>query len=287
MTKLIGSIITDCNDDGARARQELRFKSLFGVQPTFLGVGERAPDIEAAGNLLDQLDTLQNLPASAEKPQAVILVNVAPRGDKVREEWGNGTPFCYFHVGETLVVSAYAGRNLDLVHRRGLVDTVELLDTEKVTAAAVQWGDITSAQAKNITHSQFRSLEFMPLVAYWLLHDRPVPASTQSLKSSLDPQGHIWQIDNFGNAKTTLVPSDIGFEEGKKVTLADGHEAVCHRRLADVPKDTSALTIGSSGYGPDRFLEVVVQWRDDGFHGSDSAAKRHKLTVGSPVLLEQ
>lgn len=42
---------------------------------------------------------------------------------------------------------------------------------------------------------------------------------------------------------------------------------------------------GSSGYRQNRFLEIVVQWRDDGFHGSDSAATRHNLTVGSIVLL--
>jgi S-adenosylmethionine hydrolase len=139
-------------------------------------------------------------------------------------------------------------------------------------------------QADRINHTQFRSLEFLPLVAYWLLNGRPVPSTTQPLEEKHDTRGKVWCVDSFGNAKTTLLPEDVAFEEGKNVVLADGQTAVCHRRLADVPQHTSALTIGSSGYAKDRFLEVVVQWRDDGFHASDSAAARHNLAVGSTVL---
>jgi hypothetical protein len=56
---LIGSIITDCADDNARARQELRFSTLFGTQPSFLGVSSYN-SIEAAGNLVEQLDVLSS-----------------------------------------------------------------------------------------------------------------------------------------------------------------------------------------------------------------------------------
>jgi hypothetical protein len=285
MSYITGSIITDCADNNARARQELRFSSLFGVQPTFLGLGAEAPDIQAAGNLIDQLDALTNLPVSCgDKQQAVILVNVAPRGDKVRKKWANGTPFCYFRIGKTLIVSTYAGRALSLAYERKLLTSVELLDIPTVVAAAVEWGELTKEQAHHITNTQFRSFEFLPLVAYWLTQDRPVPSVTEDLDTAHDIQGKAWAIDNFGNAKTTLRASDIDFEEGKVVTLADGQSATCYRRLADVPKDTSALVIGSSGFASDRFLEVVVQWKDDGFFVSDSAAKRHNLSVGSQIL---
>ena len=284
MPHTIGTIITDCADDNARTRQELRFASLFGVRPTFLGVGSPAPDVEAAGNLLEQLDVLTNFPVTPKDTQPIILVNVAPRGDSVKKKWDNGTPFCSFKVGNALIVSTYAGRTLSLAHDRGLVDSVELFDIPTVTAEAVKWGDLTEEQAERINHTQFRSLEFMPLVAYWIASGKPVPSTTQQLTKEDNSLGKVWCVDNFGNAKTTLRVSDIGFEEGKKVTLADGMEATCCRRLADVPKDSSAITIGSSGYGDERFLEIVVQWKDDGFHTSDSAAKRHGFMVGSQVL---
>jgi hypothetical protein len=283
---LTAAIITDCADDNARARQELRFSSLFGVQPTFLGVGKNAPDIEAAGNLIDQLDATTNLPVSRTEQdiQAVILVNVAPRGDAVKKKWDNGTPFCYFRIGNTLVASTYAGRSLGLAKARGLINEVELLDIPTVVKAAVAWGEITEEQARHISHTQFRSLEFLPLVAYWLSIGKPVPSETVPIDPWDNTSGAVWCIDSFGNAKTTLRASDIDFTEGKTVLLADGKPAICRRRLADVPKDTTALVVGSSGLNRDRFLEVVVQWRDDGFSKSDSATSRHNLIVGSQVL---
>jgi len=284
MPNTIGSIITDCADNNARARQELRFSSLFGAKPTFLGVGAKAPDLEAAGNLLDQLDALTNLPVSAESTERIILVNVAPRGEKVKQKWENGTPFCYVRVGDILIVSTYAGRALHLLKKRSLADSVELLDVPTVTTAAVEWGELTKEQAAHINNTQFRSYEFLPLAAYWVSQGKDVPSTTQPIEDEQDTDGKVWCVDRFGNAKTTLVASDVGFEEGKPVTLSDGQTATCHRRLADVPKNESALVIGSSGYGNDRFIEVVVQWHDDGFRGSDSAASRHGLEVGSPVL---
>lgn len=287
MSQLIGSIITDCSDDNVRARQELRFTNLFGVRPTFTRVGQEAPGLEAGGHLLDQLDVLANNPKSVPQAEALILVNVAPRGGKTKEIGDNGTPFCYFRVDNALVVCTAASGCLDLVHWCGAVDEIELLDIPTVTKAAVEWGELTEEQANRINNTQFRSLEFLPLVAYWLRSGKPVPSTKQKVEVAHDTAGKVWYIDNFGNAKTTLVAEDIGFEQGKKVTLADGLSATCYRRLADVPKDESALTIGSSGYRTKRFLEVVVQWHEGGVYGSSSAYKRHGMRIGSSVLLSE
>ena len=232
-TNIIGTIITDCTDNNAEVRQELRFESLFGIKPSFLGVGKYAPDIEAAGNLLDQLEALRNLPVSRrDKTQVVVLVNVAPRGDAVKQKWDNGTPFCYARLGDTLVVSTYAGQALGLAKTHGLIDTIELLDMPTVTKAAVEWGELTEAQAERINHTQFRSLEFLPLVAYWLSTGRPVPSKEVEIDSLKAEKGLVWCTDNFVKAKTTLLPEDVNFADGKTVTLADGTSAVCCKRLA-------------------------------------------------------
>lgn len=278
MSNIIGSIITDCQDDNARSRQELRFKSLFGELPTFVGVGRQAPDLEAAGLLIDQLDVIGSTPG---KHEAIILVNVAPRGGT--KKWDNGTPFCYFRIDNILVVSAFSGRCLSLVKKLGITQQVELLDIPTVTQAAVTWGDIAPEQAERINHTQFRSLEFLPLVAFWLQQNKPVPSTAHDIPDE-QVTNLVWFTDNFGNAKTTLLADDVGFTDGKTIVLKDGSRAVCHQRLADVPKSETALTIGSSGYTDHRFIEVAVQWKDGGFGKSDSAAERHHLHVGSPVL---
>ena len=95
MASIIGTIITDCADANARARQELRFDALFGVKPSFLGVGSYSP-FEAAGNLIEQLDVLTNFPVADKSRQNVVLVNVAPRGEDIQKKWDNGTPFLLF-----------------------------------------------------------------------------------------------------------------------------------------------------------------------------------------------
>ncbi len=65
--------------------------------------------------------------------------------------------------------------------------------------------------------------------------------------------------------------------EFKQITLHNGEVATCYRRLADVPKDVTALTIGSSGYGTHRFLEVAIG-------GCGKAGSLHGFDIGSPVL---
>jgi hypothetical protein len=278
MPNIIGTIITDCADANAQARQELRFDTLFGVKPTFLGVGSYSP-FEAAGNLIEQLDVLTNFPLSDKDRQNVVLVNVAPRGEDVQKKWDNGTPFCYFRTGNTLVASTYEGQSLALARDFGVVDTVELFDIPTVTAAAVEWGDLTPEQAERINHTQFRSLEFLPLVAYWVWQGKPVPSTPQSLAELPSAKGKAWFIDNFDNVKTTLLPEDVAFEDGKQVTLSNGRTATCYTRLTDVPQNATALTIGSSGYGEHRFLEVVIGHRG-------KAATEHGFTIGASILAE-
>lgn len=276
MTNIIGTIITDCADGSARTRQELRFDTLFGVKPTFLGVGSYSP-VEAAGNLIDQLDVLTRFPLADTSRQNIVLVNVAPRAHDIKQKWDNGTPFCYFKVEHTLVVSTYEGYCLALARDLGIVESVGLFDIPTVTAAAVEWGDLTLEEADKINHSQFRSLEFMPLVAYWIQQGKPVPSTEQSLAELPSPKGLAWLVDNFDNVKTTLLPEDVDFAQGKELILSNGKPVTCYTRLADVPKDATGLTIGSSGYGSHRFLEVVIG-------GCGKAARDHQLSIGSPVL---
>lgn len=275
-----GTIITDCHDANAESRQRTNFNRLFGVQPSFVGVEGDGANAAAAGNLIDQLDVLSYTSARASSlgERAVILMNVARRGDHTNDPNWNGTPFGYFEHEGTVVGSTY-GPELSLARDFGITDSIQLFDIPAVVAAAVEWGELSPEEAERIKLTQFRSLDFLPRAVRWLLDGRPVPSERTSLDNVGSLSNQVWATDNFGNAKTTLTARDIDYKEGGLVTLASGETVSCIEHLARVPRGDSALTKGSSGLGEDRFLELVVQ--------RGSAARRHGLEVGSPILLAE
>ena len=272
----VGAVITDCADWNASGRQGVEFQRLFGVTPTFVGV-DSYNGLEAGGNLVDLLDRLVKAPLADPNQEGVVLVNAAPRDGATKENYDNGTPFCFFWIGKILVASTFEEQSLALARDMGITDEVQLTDVPTVTAAAKEWGDLTDAQADTINNTQFRSLEYLQLLARWLLNGRDVPAETRSLADLRSPSNSVWLVDIFGNAKTTLTERDVDFQEGEEVELDDGEKATCHHRLTDVLDGETGLTHGSSGFGPNRFLEIVVG-------GRGNASERHGLAVGSPVL---
>ena len=259
-------IINDCKDENAKIRQLGRFSALFGFTPGFIGVQN---DIEAAGNLIDALDATMGR-------KGVVLVNVAPRNG-VRHKWDNGTPFSYFYYGETLVVISVDGLTLSLVKKLGIVEAVNIFDIPTVVAEMQKQGEVSEELAYHITHTQFRSLEFVPRVADWVVRGLNVPSEEWSLDNVGDiGSGMIWYVDNFGNCKTTMLHGEANFEEGEIIKTAVG-DLKFYRRLADVPKDEAAVIMGSSGFEGQRFVELVVQGK--------SAAERFDLGVGKQLLV--
>lgn len=262
------TIINDCTDSNAKGRQFARVSSLFGCPIQQVDVHhnlKNGGNLEAAGNLIDVLDTTEG--------RSVVLVNTAPRnGDGKR--WPNGTPFCYFWRGETLVVSTVSGYTLSLVKKFGIVDSLRLLDVPTVVESAIEAGKINSEIGKKIIKTQFRSLEFSPRVARWIFDGVEVPFTEYSFTNVPDAPRAVWCVDNFGNCKTTLVAEDIGFEHGKVVKTA-AQDLHCYERLKDVPEGEEALIIGSSGYGGRQFLEIVVQ--------GVPASEHFGISVGSEV----
>ena len=273
---LQGIIITDCSDPNAQLRQKVKFANLFGVVPSLVELGPDNKDLEAAGQLVDALHDASNLPGSYPVKPWVVLVNVAPRGNDVKEKWENGTPFCHFQSRNATVLSTYEGRSLSLARKLGLVVGVNLMDIPTVTDSWVRRGIIKADEADQINNTQFRSKDFLPLAARELVGGRSFPSEEVTLEDDDSGDGVVWFIDSFGNCKTTLVPDDIDFEEGKVIALDGAEKATCYRRLADVPTGELALTIGSSGYGSQRLIELVEQ--------KGRANEAVGLIVGSKVL---
>ncbi len=261
------TIINDCHDDNAGGRQLARVAALTGASVSLVGVGDYG-DLSAAGNLIDVLDAYRDT-----SNKTAILVNVAPR-HKGSKKWQNGTPFCYFLVRDTLVVSSFDGFTLSLIKKLALTESVSLMDIPTVTEAMVAGGAMTEEERNRIIGSQFRSFDFTPRVLAYLLGGNTVPAETISLQEVASAPHALWWIDNFGNAKTTILPQEISFAEGSQVQTKLG-TFTCYEHLAAVPKGESALIVGSSGIDEHRFVEIVVQ--------GESAKERFNLAVGAEL----
>lgn len=250
--------INDCNDQNAFARQATRTSVLLGNVPVNT-LGVAWSDLEASGNLIDILD-------ASEGAEGVIMVNVAPRHGKGKK-WPNGTPFGYFYYKKTLVISTIDGYALSLAKKLNLTDTITLTDVPTVIDHMIQKGKLDKNIRDTIVKSQFRSFDYMPRLAQWIVEGEKFSTEEYKISEVADVPHTIWWVDSFGNCKTTMLPEDMEFEEGK-VIRTQFADLVCYPRLKDVPDNEFAFIIGSSGIGDRRFIEMVIQGKSiaDRFH---------------------
>lgn len=246
------TIINDCQDFNAWARQATRISSLFKITPSFVGV-EAFREIEAAGNLIDVLD-------ASGASEGIILVNVAPRHGAARK-WPNGTPFGYFYVGKTLIVASIDGLTLSLVKKLKLTDAVRHIDIPETTQRMLRDGELTAKQREHIINSQFRSFDYLPRVAHYLWDFDEKIGEEMLIEEFDEAPATVWWVDNFGNCKTTLTVDDLG---SRNELVTNYGTLKFYKQLKDVPDGEVAVIEGSSGFGKDRFLELVVQgdWAD-------------------------
>jgi hypothetical protein len=253
--------ITDTTDDNARGRVTTRVQALFGVTPSFIGVTYPS-QLEAAGNLIDQIDALDGHPG-------IIFVNVAPRsvaGERVgnRRENENGTPFCYFNCGKALIVASYDGLTLSLVKKLGLTGSVHVVDLPRAVLTLRDLGLLSDGDVDRVIRSQFRSYEALPKLGAALARGNALPGAEKSIAEVPNCPSAIWLVDGHGNCKTTLFESEV------KVARDAFGDFPYYPRLKDVPDGVTALITGSSGIGAHRFVEIVTQ--------GGSAAERLDIT---------
>jgi hypothetical protein len=260
----IATIINDCRDDNARVRQQIRLGSLLGCHVNFLGVKN---DIEAGLNLLDVLDAPQG--------ESIVLINIAPRNGQVRKNHENGTPFCHFEYAGHHVFSTLDGLALSLVKHLELVKEVQVFDIKKCAPVLQKEGWISASHAKRMVKTQFRSFDFLPFAAAFIAGKGELPHQI-SCDIPDRPAYQVAVVDCFGNCKTTLLPEDVGFRNNKRIAV-NGRTLQCYKQLRSVPNGELGLVIGSSGFGKDRFLEIVIQ----GGH----AASKLGLESESPITI--
>ena len=258
------TIINDCSDDNVMSRQQTRAAAFFCAPTAVVRVNN---DVEAAGNIIDTLD-------AAEDTEGIILANVAPRSGK-SHKWPNGTPFGYFTYKNITVGATIDGYTLSLVKKFQLADVVFVFDIPTVMDAVISKKLLAPHYKNYISASQFRSFDFLPRVIKWVHEGVAVPSVAHPLVEFPDIEDASWWIDNFGNAKTSLLPKDISHKDGAVLQTAFGQIA-CYNQLRNVPDKEAGLVIGSSGLGDKRFVELVVQ--------GASAAARFNLHTGDALM---
>lgn len=256
------TIINDCHDANAAGRQKTRTAALLGGSVSFVGV---TSDLQAAGNIIDTLDAF-------EENSGVVLVNVAPRNGSAKK-WENGTPFGYFWHKKVLVLASIDGFTLSLAKKLKLMKSVNVLDLPNALDQLIANGALSNELKDSITRTQFRSFNFLPRVAAFLVKGKDLQGTELRAQEIPDAPPAIWHIDNFGNCKTTLLYEDI---QSQSYVSTKFGALPYFSRLKDVPNHTAAIITGSSGLGENRFLEIVVQGK--------SAEKRFSAVVGTSVI---
>lgn len=237
--------ITDCKDSNAFGRQSTRLHSLFNINPIEVGINN---DIEAAGNLIDILDSLK-------ENKGIIIVNVAPRQGKSKK-WNNGTPFCYFYIKNKLIISSIQGFTLSLIKELKLTNEICLLDIVETASELMKKNIITGIQASHIKNTQFRSFDYLPFVAKYLSEYKELINIKVDISEINNLPDAVWWIDNFGNCKTTIRENKI--RDQSWISTKFGKLKV-YKNLKDVPDAESAAIVGSSGLYGEKFVELVVQ----------------------------
>ncbi len=243
------SIINDCCDENAALRQVSRAGSL--IKNSSVNCFGVKSETEAVGFLVDAID-------SFEGKEGIILINVAPRGGKGKK-WKNGAPFGYFWHKKTLIVSSADGYVLFLVKKVGILEDFRIFDIPEVLEN-IGVDVLDDATKERIVKSQFRSFDFLPRVAAWLIGGMKLPARKYDLAEIAELPPRVWFVDNFGNIKTTLLKEDLDLKNGGKVKLKIGDKEFkfdFYDRLKDIPDKTLGLTVGSSGIDDKRFIEII------------------------------
>lgn len=258
------TIISDCYDENAKGRQQTRISSLLKYPVNFIGVSN---ELEAAGNLIDTLDAIEDRPG-------IVLINIAPRHNKIKK-WKNGTPFGYFFHQKTLVITTIDGLTLSLIKKLKLLDYVRIINIPTILEEMINQEYLSKELKDHITNTQFRSYEFVPRIINYFLKNEDVPSINFDINEIPSAPHAVWWIDNFGNCKTTILPEDIPWKLRDSVTTKIG-ELNYFPRLKDVVGKRPALVVSSSGIGDKRFLEIVIQ--------GGNAAEYLNLSVGDVIL---
>jgi len=215
-------------------------------------------------NTLEAGFTLQQLALNDNvSEESFFYVNVAPRKDsKSARENNEGESLVYVELDSgAKIVTTSGGFTLSLVK-----DNIEELRSIEVSTGG----------------SQFRSRDIFPeAVASIAKGEKKLLGETLEEDFVPEPpQNRVGYIDGFGNIKTTIRKSEIGFKLGDRIHLKVSAAEVgleFQDGIFGVEEGGLVLAPGSSG-GKDSFLEIVKR-------GGSAEKELGKPEVGDRIEL--
>ena len=174
----------------------------------------------------------------------VVFMNVAPRQDDAaarRDNAGEGLVLVELNNGRR-VVAVNSGYSLSwLAPHAGCIRRLEVANEG----------------------SQFRSRDIYPAALARVLAGDPtvLGAVIDPAEIPAPPASRIAYVDGFGNIKLTLRAADP-LPAGEQVAVSIGgvtHTAFIKEAGFAVPTGSLALSVGSSGWGEDRFRELFLR----------------------------
>lgn len=268
------AIISDCvgTDRDAELRLSMSIQSLLGMTPTMRHT-----------NHVDLLAFLMMDCLTRCVRPGVVIGNIAPRHGA--HHYQNGIPFAYTRLKNghlavcTAQPEAFSGfKMLGVLPREG----IRVVDTRKALLAMVKAGFLRKGLVNSIANSQFRSLDFQPLLAAAILLGIKIPTQTVISCSEVpDLENAVAYDDHFGNLKLWIKESATKkFKNGKNITLKIAgrkHSVPFYRQLRNVPNNSLAYIVGSSGSYGNHFCELVINGK--------SAAKKLGLKIGHKIKI--
>lgn len=172
------------------------------------------------------------------------------------------------------MVATLDGYCLSLAKSFGLLEGLQVFDIPTALASLPESVRPDATERERIAATQFRSYEFQPRIAHWLARGIDVASEPYDISLIPDLVPCVWHADNFGNLKTSIEASDIPLDAKFLHTIRGVFPIV--PRLRDVPDGEAACTVGSSGLGGRRFMELAVS--------RGSAGARYGLRAGDPLV---
>lgn len=265
-------IISDCvgRDPDAELRLSMAVQGFIGMNPTMRHVQSEI------GMSFLMADSLTRCPRPG-----VVIANIAPRNGAHHYE--NGIPFSYFRTKSGhLVVSTAQPEAFVSFKLLGEIpkEGVRIVNTTTAVRAMVKAGFLRQEFAANITDSQFRSLDFEPLLATAVLLGIKMPEESVIKEKDIpDVSNSVAYHDRFGNVKLWILEKRLQkLKDGDKVmvrTPQSRTELPFYRQLRDVPDDIMALIVGSSGPHGRHFCEIVTN--------GGKASSNQDFAIGNPV----
>jgi hypothetical protein len=263
LKKRILLFFTDCSDNNAKARvfahlseQLKKFNfdiAVYGEK----NVGDIAFDLYSIVSFWKEKNIKGN----------IVVGNYAPRS----ENYPNGAPFLLTMINQNYVIGN--PETFYILKKIGLLNMLPVVEINILNTLELYFPE---EESLNLSQSQFRSLEVLPLLIYLIVNEKKIITKKYEFPIVAFSGSEIIFIDNFGNVKTSIKSHNFislkGLNTNLKIGDFEGQSPSYYWKLSDVPKGRAGFVVS----GSNDLVELVVN--------GGSAAEFYNIKVGDKII---